>query len=49
VAGSRHHGFSKGKPCLTNLTYNEVTSWKDEGRAVDVAYLNILTLSPMIP
>ena len=49
VTGSRHYGFSKGKSCLTNLIafYNEVTGLEDEGRAVDVAYLDFLTLSPI--
>lgn len=36
------HGVTKGKSCLTNLTtyYDETTTWMDEGKAVDVAYLN---------
>ncbi|KAK4818018.1 hypothetical protein QYF61_004131 [Mycteria americana] len=35
-------GFTKGKSCLTNLIafYKEVNSFVDEGRAVDVVYLN---------
>jgi len=42
VIRSSQHGFSKGKSCLTSLIafYNGVTGWIDEGRAVDVVYLN---------
>uniref|UniRef100_A0A493T6L3 Reverse transcriptase domain-containing protein n=1 Tax=Anas platyrhynchos platyrhynchos TaxID=8840 RepID=A0A493T6L3_ANAPP len=36
------HGFMKGKSCLTNLIffYNQVTLLVDEGKAVDVVYLD---------
>uniref|UniRef100_A0A8D0F006 Reverse transcriptase domain-containing protein n=1 Tax=Strix occidentalis caurina TaxID=311401 RepID=A0A8D0F006_STROC len=36
------HGFMKGRSCLTNLVsfYNRVTCLLDEGKAVDVVYLD---------
>uniref|UniRef100_A0A8B9D078 Reverse transcriptase domain-containing protein n=1 Tax=Anser brachyrhynchus TaxID=132585 RepID=A0A8B9D078_9AVES len=36
------HGFMKGKSCLTNLIslYDQVTHLVDEGKAVDVVYLD---------
>jgi len=42
VIRSSQHGFTKGKLCLTNLTasYNGITRWIDEERAVDVVYLD---------
>ncbi|KAJ7410645.1 RNA-directed DNA polymerase from mobile element jockey-like protein [Pitangus sulphuratus] len=36
------HGFMKGSSCLTALIvfYDETATWMDEGRAVDIVYLN---------
>jgi len=42
VIVNSQHGFRKGKSCLTNLLvfYNEKATLVDEGRAMDVVYLN---------
>ncbi|GAB0203076.1 mitochondrial enolase superfamily member 1 [Grus japonensis] len=39
VIGSDQHGFTKGKSCLTNLI--AFYDWVDEGRAVNVVYLDV--------
>ncbi|XP_064918707.1 ubiquitin-conjugating enzyme E2 K isoform X1 [Columba livia] len=41
IRGSQHV-FTKGKLCLTNLIdfYEDITRWIDDGRAVDVVYLD---------
>jgi len=43
VIRSHEHGLIKGKSCLTNLIafYDGMTGWVDEGRAVDVVYLDL--------
>jgi len=38
IIKSSQHGFTKGKSCLTNLI--AFYGWVDEGRAVDVVYLD---------
>uniref|UniRef100_A0A8B9ZP11 Reverse transcriptase domain-containing protein n=1 Tax=Anas zonorhyncha TaxID=75864 RepID=A0A8B9ZP11_9AVES len=42
VIGPSQHGFMKGRSCLTNLISfcDKVTRWVDEGKAVDVVYLD---------
>ncbi|GAB0181640.1 mitochondrial enolase superfamily member 1 [Grus japonensis] len=44
------HGFMKGKSCLTNLMvfYDQVTHLVDEGKAVDVIYLNFSKAFDMV-
>ncbi|GAB0205277.1 mitochondrial enolase superfamily member 1 [Grus japonensis] len=41
IRGGQHR-FTKGKSCLTNLIafYDGMAGWVDEGRAVDVVYLD---------
>jgi len=45
------HGFTKGSSCLTNLTsfYDQVTCLADEGKAVDVIYLDSTKASDIVP
>ncbi|KAG6932917.1 hypothetical protein G0U57_020385, partial [Chelydra serpentina] len=42
VIRNNQHGFTKGKSCLTNLTafHDEITGSVDEGKAVDVLFLD---------
>ncbi|GAB0205839.1 mitochondrial enolase superfamily member 1 [Grus japonensis] len=42
VVVSIQHGFTMGKSCLTKpmIFYDEMTGLVDEGRAVDVVYLD---------
>ncbi|PKU30848.1 rna-directed dna polymerase from mobile element jockey-like [Limosa lapponica baueri] len=42
VFGPSQHGFMRGRSCLTNLIsfYDKVTCLVDEGKAVDVVYLD---------
>jgi len=45
------HGFMKGRSCLTNLIsfYDKVTHLVDEGKAVDIVYLDFSKIFDTVP
>eukprot|EP00061_Rhincodon_typus_P009918 g33776.t1 len=47
----KQHGFVKGRSCLTNLVefFEEVMSMIDEGRAVDVVYMDFSKAFDRVP
>ena len=50
IKGSQHR-FTKGSSCLTNLLefYEAVSDWVDEGKAVDMAYLDFKKAFDEVP
>ena len=51
LVSDRQHGFVWGRSCLTDLTefFEEVTKEIDEGRAVDVVYMDFSKKIDKVP